>query len=69
MWERAQVPELIADVADNVNRLLTVNAHELGESRETPARRLWFHRPVCVLFVVDTVNCIVYVAAIRWIGY
>jgi hypothetical protein len=68
IWDRAPDPDAVADAADDVNRALGTNPTGLGESRGSPARRLWFQRPLCVLFVVDNANRTVYVAAVRWVG-
>lgn len=68
LWKSAPDPEVVADAADAVNRLLAAGPSGLGESRGSPARRLWFHRPMCVLYVIDEPNHVVFVAAVAWVG-
>jgi hypothetical protein len=69
MWARALNPEAVADAADDANRVLGADPTGLGESRGSPARRIWFQRPLCLPFVIDEPNRAVYVADVRRVGY
>lgn len=69
MWARAANPEAVADAADAANRLLRDLADELGESRDRAARRIWFQRPLCLLYEIDAIAKGVRVAAVKWVGH
>ncbi|MCI0703706.1 MAG: hypothetical protein L0241_21730 [Planctomycetia bacterium] len=47
LWLRAADPEVIAEAADAVNRILRDNPFDQGESRGRADHRVWFH-PRCV---------------------
>lgn len=68
LWVRAADKDAIADAADAVNRLLRDAPFDQGESRGRADQRVWFHRPLCVRFLIDDAARIVYVAAIKWVG-
>lgn len=65
---RSLVKEVVAEVADAVNRLLRDRPFDLGESRDRADVRVWFHRPLCVRFLIDDAAKVVYVAAVKWVG-
>lgn len=69
LWLRAADSEAIADAADAVNRLLRDAPFDHGESRARADDRVWFHPPLCVRFLIDDMAKIVYVAAVRWVGF
>lgn len=68
LWRLEPDRQGLADAMDAVNRLLRDSAHEQGESRDRPTRRLWFQRPLCVLYEIDEAAKVVYVAGVRWVG-
>ena len=68
LWAQAPDQDAVADAADDVNRVLGTDPNGRGESRGSASRRLWFQRPLCVLYVIDEPNKAVYVAAVRWVG-
>jgi len=69
LWLRAADPEVIADAADAVNRILRDAPFDQGESRGRADHRVRFHHPLCVRFLIDDAAKVVYVAAVRWIGF
>ncbi len=68
MWDQIGDTDAVEDAADAVNRILRDAAHEQGESRDRPTRRLWFHPPLCVHFEIDSTAGVVYVNDIQWVG-
>lgn len=68
LWMRSLVKEVVAEVADAVNRLLRDRPFDLGESRDRADARVWFHRLLCVRFLIDDGAKVVYVAAVKWVG-
>jgi hypothetical protein len=66
-WIRAANKDAFSGYVEQVERILARNPAEQGESREN-SYRLWFHRPLQVLFQIDEPNKIVRVAALGWVG-
>ncbi len=66
LWDQVADSEALADAADAVDSILSTSPYDQGESRESPARRLWFHPPLNVLFEVDDAAATVFVADIKW---
>ena len=67
IWIRAANKEAIAGYSDQIDRILSRNPGDQGESRAN-GFRLWFNRPVSVLFQIDEPNRTVHVTAIKWVG-
>ena len=67
LWLRAANKEAVAGYAEQIDRILGRNPLDQGESRLGTVR-LWFHRPISVLFRVDESAMRVTVMAIRWVG-
>ena len=67
LWLRAANKEAIGGYAEQVDRILQRNPLDQGESR-VGSVRLWFHRPISVLFRVDEAAMLVTVIAIKWVG-
>lgn len=66
-WIRAQNKDAVAGYVEQIDRILARTPLEQGESRDGNVR-LWFHRPLSVLFEVDDVRKSVFVWAIKWSG-
>lgn len=66
-WIRAQNKDAVAGYVEQIDRILARNPLEQGESREGNFR-LWFHRPLSVLFEVDDGRKTIFVWAIKWSG-
>jgi hypothetical protein len=69
LWIRSADRDELAELADVVNRLLRDRPFDLGESRERASLRVWFHRPLCVRFLIDETAGVVYVAGVKWVGH
>jgi len=54
-------------LARRADRTLRSKPERLGESRSDNFR-LWFPRPLSLLFEIDEPNLSVYIAAVRWVG-
>lgn len=68
MWLRAADKELLRDCSESVDRILGRDPLAQGEARHGNAR-LWFYRPLCVLYQIDDPSKTVRVAAIKWVGW
>ena len=67
LWLRAANKEAIAGYAEQIDRILARNPADQGESR-VGNTRVWFHRPLCVLFQIDETAKRVIVMAVKWVG-
>ena len=67
LWIRAANKDAVAGYAEQIDRILERNPNDQGESRGGGVR-LWFHRPISVLFQVDESAKRVTVVAIKWVG-
>ena len=67
LWAEAADQQDLADTAEAVDRILRREPLEQGESRD-PGTRLWFYRPLQVLYYIDEPARTVFVVAIRWVG-
>ncbi len=67
MWIRAANKDAIVGYIDQIDRILSRDPLEQGESREDNIR-LAFFRPICVRYLVDESLRIVLILTIRWVG-
>jgi hypothetical protein len=67
LWLRAANKDAVAGYAEQIERILQRNPTDQGESRAGHVR-LWFHRPISVLFQIDEAAKRVTVMAIKWVG-
>ena len=67
MWIRAANKDAIVGYVDQIDRILSREPLEQGESREHNIR-LAFFRPVCVWYLIDESTKIVLILSIRWVG-
>jgi hypothetical protein len=67
LWLRAANKYAITGYAEQIDRILERNPIDQGESRVGNVR-LWFHRPISVLFQIDESSKLVTVMAIKWVG-
>jgi hypothetical protein len=66
-WLRAANKEAVTGYAEQIDRILAHDPNEQGESRDGTIR-LWFHRPICVLYQVDEARRTVIVGRVKWVG-
>jgi plasmid stabilization system protein ParE len=67
LWLRAANKDAVAGYAEQVERILQRNPADQGESRAGNVR-IWFHRPISVLYEIDEGDKRVTVMAIKWVG-
>jgi hypothetical protein len=67
LWIRASNKEAIAGYIEQIDRILQRNPLDQGESRSGTIR-LWFPRPISVLYSVDQSIQRVIVLALKWVG-
>lgn len=67
IWLRARNKDAIAGYSDQIDRILARDPKGQGESRDG-AIRLWFHRPLCVLYLVNDESKTVIVGRVKWVG-
>jgi hypothetical protein len=67
LWIRAANKEAVAGYAEQIDRILARNPADQGESRVGNVR-LWFHRPISVLFQIEETSKRVTVMEVKWVG-
>jgi hypothetical protein len=67
LWIRAANRDAVAGYVEQIDRILQRTPSEQGESRDAN-ERLWFHRPISVLYRVDETTRTVIVGRIKWVG-
>lgn len=68
IWVGLGRPDDFVGLLDDVNRLLRGSAHELGESRDRATSRVWFPRPLMVVYQIDETARVVYIEHVHWVG-
>jgi hypothetical protein len=68
-WIRTARKNAMTGYIDQIEKILARNPAEQGETRTLDKSvRIWFYRPLCVLFEIDAAKSTVWVMRIRWIG-
>lgn len=67
LWVRSTNRDALNGYAQQIDRILERDPHEQGESR-ADNYRLWFRRPLSVLFQIDEPTRTVFVVAVKWVG-
>ena len=68
LYIRAADKDDVTQYALAADKILARDPLAQGESRESPARRLWFYRPLCLEYRVDETAKAVYVVGVKWVG-
>ena len=67
LFIRSADKDVITAAVARVDEILARDPTEQGEAREG-ARRIWFSRPLCVDFVVESPLRVVFVTGVKWAG-
>jgi hypothetical protein len=67
LWLRAADKDDVTYVAEQIERILQRDPHEQGESRGGNIR-LWFYRPLCVLYRINEPAKVAEIGRIKWVG-
>lgn len=67
LWIRAADKDDVTQYAEQIERLLQRDPRNQGESRGGNIR-LWFYRPLCVLFRIKEQTQVVEIGRIKWVG-
>ena len=67
LWIRAANRSAFAMYTDQIERILQRDPRNQGESRGGDVR-LWFYRPLCVLYRINEAALTVEIGRIKWVG-